>query len=398
MPKLNLTVKNIDAIIFSPNHTSYYIDRDLQGFRLVVSKHGIKTFQIYMRFNGRPTKRTIGRYPKISPALARTTARKFILLMVQGIDPHAEKTRVKKELTYKDIWLPYFEYLRNKAGLKPKTAERCIKNHLVIYGRYDALHLKKLSFLTTEKLESFHRDYSYRQNKPVMANNIIRQISACYNYSRQKNPAQGIRLNKQPGRTKYLRPEDMPAFLQAIFDDESVDFRDIFLLCLYTASRIGAVMSMEWTEVDLKYGIWSPVTKTSMSEKNKTNIGLVGRAADILRRRHFSAHSRWVFPANTQTGHVSSPYVPFSRVMSRAGLKGYVPHDLRHTAVSWFASVASASNQELLTLMGNKSLSTVGIYTHLNVTVVQDRYNNVVDRIVGSLDPELQKRVNADSI
>ena len=231
-----------------------------------------------------------------------------------------------------------------------------------------------------------------------MANCIVRQMSACFNYSCiEPNPASKIKLNPHVGREKFLRPEEMPAFLKALFDDVSVDFRDIFMLCLYTASRIGAVMSMEWDELHLKYGIWEPVTKSSRSEKNKTSIGLVGRAVDILRRRQLSAQDRWVFPSKkTQSGHISTPYVAFDRIMSRAGLNGYVPHDLRHTALTWFAN-ASASDQDLLTLLGNKSLSTIGIYAHMNVTVVTERYNNVVDRIVEDLDPELQKLVNADS-
>lgn len=392
--RINFTKKNIDNLTPKDND-SFYQDTQVQGLRLIISKNGIYTFQVYMRFNGQPTKRKIGRYPQTSPELARQKAKEYILSMLQGIDP---KKKNQNDPSYDEIWLPYLAYLEDKVQQKPKTAMACLKHHMAVHKRYVKFHDKKLSYLTFERLRDFHRDYSINKGYKTMANEVIRQIRACFNYANiDVNPAKLVKLNKQVSRKKYLAPEDMPAFLSSLFADSQADFRDVFLLCLYTASRIGAVMSMEWEDINFKYGIWEPVTKSSQSTKDTTPIGLVGRAVDILRRRKLAAtDSRWVFPSNSKLGYITYPNKVFARIIERAGLKGFVPHDLRHTAVTWFAS-ASASNQELLTLLGNKSMSTVGIYTHMNVTVVKERYNTVVERIIGDLDPGLQKIMNADS-
>ena len=391
--KINFTKQAIDNLVWSKTHSTYYYDNKIPHHRIVITKAGHKSFQVYMRYNGKPTKRKIGAYPDISPELARDMARKIISELVMGVDRFVEKKRLQNEPTYNDIWKEYFAYLVDKANQKPKTADKNIRQHISHYDQYKEFHNLRLSEITSEKIKKYHRHYSIHLGRKVMANNIIRQIRACFNYANVEiNPASKIKLNKQYRREKFLNPHEMKAFINALSVDQSEDFKDIFLLCLFTASRVGAVMSMEWKELDLKHGVWHPVTKSSGNKKNVTPIGLIGKAVDILRRRKLDEmhHNKWVFPAKSKSGHITQPQKAFQRIMARANLTGFVPHDLRHTAVTWFAD-SSASDRELLALMGNKSISTINTYNHQNVVLVAERYGNVIDRLFANLDPETKQ-------
>ena len=391
--KINFNKQIIDNLVWNKTHSTYYYDNKIPHHRLVITKKGYKTFQVYMRYNGKPTKRTIGAYPDISPELAREQAKKIISELVMDIDRFQEKKVSKNEPKYNYIWKSYFEYLVDKANQKPKTAEKTIRQHISLYDQYKEFHNLRVSEITADKIKKYHRHYSIVKGRKTMANNIIRQIRACFNYSNiEPNPASKVKLNKQFRREKYLNPYEMKRFINSLYQEESEDFRDVFLLCLFTASRVGAVMSMEWNEIDLDHGVWHPVTKSSGNKNNATPIGLIGKAMDILRLRKLSAmnNEKWVFPSKSKSGHIAQPQNAFKRIMERANLKDFVPHDLRHTATTWFAN-SSASDRELLALLGNKSISTIGIYTHQNVVLVAERYGNVVDRLFANLDPETKQ-------
>ena len=396
--RINFTKRNIDMVVAKKQAATIY-DTKTDGFRLVLSPKGACTYQVYARLHGsgKAIKHKIGRYPEMSPEAARKIARDVILLVRQGTNPNEKKEKKRNELTYGAIWESYRQYLVNKTGLKPKTAQSNMQHHDSLHAKTAELQNKALSSLTTDYLRQLHRTQSVTCG-PMSANETIRQISACLNFAGwEATPTKNIKLNITIKRKKYLTPGEIPLFLTELFADDNPDYRDVFLICLYTASRIGAVMSMEWAELDLQVGLWTPVTKTSTSEQDKTHIGLVTRAVSLLQRRRLAASgSRWVFPSNCQMGHLCYPGPVFQRIMQRAGLQGFVPHDLRHTAATWFAQ-ASATNQELLTLLGNASESTIGIYAHMDVVSVQSQYNTVLDNVIQTLAPNLQEKVNADA-
>lgn len=387
--KVNFNVENIEKLVWCKTKSTYYYDSKIPHHRIVITKTGIKTFQIYMRYNGQPIKRKIGNYPDISPEKARELAKTIISELVLGTDRFTEKQELKNERTYADIWKDYLLYLTDKANQKPKTASKNIRQHLCQYEKYASFHNLKLHEITTEKLINFHRDYSLKKGKKIMANNIIRQIRACFNYANfEPNPAisRRIKFNKSNKRKKYLRTNEMQAFVNAALQDESRDYRDIFLLCLFTAQRIGSIMSMEWKDIKFNHGVWEPITKTSNNENDIMPIGLNERTLEILKRRKKLnvEKNRWVFPATSKSGHCCQPQKAFIRICKRAGLEGFTPHDLRRTAISQLAQ-QGASDQELLTLLGNKTFDTREVYAQRNVGLVAKQYNTVLDTILSNV-------------
>ncbi|MFV2057752.1 MAG: tyrosine-type recombinase/integrase [Thiohalomonadales bacterium] len=385
--KVNFTKTVIEGLPWSRSKETVYSDSKVPHFRIKISPMGRKTYQVYMKYQGKPTKRLVGTYPELSPEVARQVARQIIAELTMGIDRHEEIVKKRNEPTYREIWAEYYKYLVDKAKQKPKTWEKNVAQYDSLFNAYKELHDLPLSQITTERLIKFHRRYSIDIGSKINANNIIRQIRASLNYANiEPNPAvsRKLKLNKQFRRKKYLKVLDLQSFVNATLQDKSRDYRDVFLLMIFTAARVGSVMSMEWSEVNLKYGVWETVTKSSGNDRDVTSIGLIQQAKDILERRKRLnvPASKWVFPANSKSGHVTQPQKAFARILKTAGLSGYTPHDLRRSAASHLSQNAGVSPQQILALLGNKSLETVGIYARGDIEIVKDQYGNVVDKLL----------------
>jgi len=67
--------------------------------------------------------------------------------------------------------------------------------------------------------------------------------------------------------------------------------------------------------------------------------------------------------------------------LKRAGIKDLKFHDLRHTFAT-FAAKMGASNLELATAMGHRSLSMLSLYTHLDAQHSQKLSESVTSQLL----------------
>ena len=91
-----LTVKGIESL--KPRAFRQEIaDGVVTGLYMIVQPSGAKSWAIRYRVNGKPKKHTIGSYPAVMLADARTLARQGIAAVANGRDPSAEKKQAKRE-------------------------------------------------------------------------------------------------------------------------------------------------------------------------------------------------------------------------------------------------------------------------------------------------------------
>jgi len=386
--QVNFTVSIIEKLVWSDTKTTYYSDKKLKHHRIVITNKGHISYQVYMRFNGKPVKRTIGNYPNITPDIARKLAKTVIAELSLGVDRYLDKKQTPStEQTYADIWRVYRLYLVDKSYRKPKTAKRNISQCDSLYKSCKQFHNMPLNEITTELIVDFHRHYSFELGRKYNANNAVRQIRACFNYANiEPNPVnrKKVKMNKEKKKKVFLTKDQLTRFLQAMELDSSRQFRDVFKLCLFTAARVGSVCGMEWSEIDLVNGLWTTVTKNSENEEDLTQIGLTKNAIDVLKaRKELTNGSQFVFPGKTKSGHISQPQYSFKRIAAAAGIEGVSPHALRRTAATYFAR-NGGSNQGILTLLGNKSESTIKIYVTNDVELVTKQNATIQDNWLGS--------------
>jgi len=127
-------------------------------------------------------------------------------------------------------------------------------------------------------------------------------------------------------------------------------------LALETAMRRGELLSLRWSNVDLK-------RRTALLETTKNGerriVPLSSSAVDILNNlpRHIGGE---VFPVSA-----CALAAMFDRAVTRAGLLDFRFHDLRHTAITDLAKKLP-NLVELSAVSGHKSLKMLQRYYHPN--------------------------------
>jgi Arm DNA-binding domain len=74
-----------------------YFDAAFPGLALRITENGGKSWCVFYRFKGRLRRFTIGRYPAIKPAQARSEAAAALERVRQGVDPADEK-RARRDM------------------------------------------------------------------------------------------------------------------------------------------------------------------------------------------------------------------------------------------------------------------------------------------------------------
>lgn len=103
-----------------------YYDERQPGLQIRVTSSGAKTFSVFARVaGGKPTRVTIGKYPAITPEVARKKAKEKIAQLAIGVNPNAEDRASKVEsLTLAKAVAEYVEQQTredDKLSLKART-------------------------------------------------------------------------------------------------------------------------------------------------------------------------------------------------------------------------------------------------------------------------------------
>ncbi|MFW5693372.1 MAG: Arm DNA-binding domain-containing protein, partial [Thermoguttaceae bacterium] len=77
---------------------------------LWVTPGGAKTFCVYRRVNGRPSRVRIGRVGDVALGDARKAAQKLLGEVASGADPGAERAASRKQPTMEALWGYWFEH------------------------------------------------------------------------------------------------------------------------------------------------------------------------------------------------------------------------------------------------------------------------------------------------
>lgn len=96
------------------------------------------------------------------------------------------------------------------------------------------------------------------------------------------NPAEKIRKYPENERDRFLYPDELPRFFNALANEENPDMRDYFLLALLTTGvRKSNVLAMRWDEINLKRSEWRIITKGNSAQ----TVTLSPEVVEILSER-----------------------------------------------------------------------------------------------------------------
>lgn len=373
MARIKLTAKIVEGMKPSGKRIQAF-DTEQRGLCLRVSTSGEKSFSVVYKHGGRMKRLTLGRFPDVSLADARSRTREALRDVASGTDPQQEKQMVRLADTFAELVDVYLEKYANKKRSGSED-RRILNKYLVPRLRY-----VRAKDVTRAQIRAILDEIA--GDAPIMANRVLASVRKMYNWAIgqdlvEANPCFKLPTpSKERRRDRVLSDEELKKVWKAFGNEKSAAIADAFKLRLLSAQRGGEVVAMQWAEVDLNARWWTIPAERS---KNKMphRVWLSDPVMSILKRRKAAAEdSPWVFPGRWE----GQPIVETKRVLeslrTASGVLAWRGHDLRRTA---------ASN---MTAMGIPRFIVGRVLNHAEpgVTAVYDRH---------SYDKEKQEALDA---
>ncbi|HJK87919.1 MAG: tyrosine-type recombinase/integrase [Candidatus Megaira endosymbiont of Mesostigma viride] len=365
---INFIKKTLDSLkLPDKNKRHYFYDTKIKGLELMVTEQGTKSFKVYRKFNGKPVRVTLGKYPEMTIENARNEAQRVIADMISGKNPNEEKKNIRSETTFGEMFKIFMER-HSKV-----TKKSWIADELDIPRFLSHWFERKLSTITKQEIQLIHEKIR-KENGLYQANRMLARIHIIYNKAiewgwNRTNPASSIKKFKEKSRDRFLHPDELPRFFESLEEEENLTIKDYVYVSLFTGARKSNVLSMKWEDINFERCEWLiPETKNGESLR----VHLTEKVIDILKNRlQSSPNSKWVFESIGKTGHLVEPKSGWKRILQRADLKDLRLHDLRRTLGSWQATTG-ANSYIIGRSLGHKNPQSTAIYARLSIDPIKD--------------------------
>lgn len=437
---LDFTIRSIEALpSAAPGQRDEYKDAKSQGLYLRVTDKGVKTFSFVGRPKGgaRVERETFGKFPLVKPEEARQRARELGGQLAAGKSVTAARRERKGELTVGELWDSYFAYIKttNKAPdatkdlwdyyVAPTWARRRLSDVKAldverwhrdlpakIMQRRAERAAERAAAKAARRAEIEARQANRRRGpapkprqepaslpaKPVTgqgsANKALELLRAMYFFAMLPkralfagpNPASGHQKFKQNDRERFVYPDEMRPFFEALAQEPNETMRDAILIALFTGQRRANVVAMRWDELHLDRAEWKLSGEFTKNGDPHT-VPLTPETVAILRNRREradllpakqragklspNAPEHFVFRSDrSETGHITDIKSAWQRLMKLSGLENLVPHDLRRTNGSWLAR-SGASLLLIGKMLNHRTPEATQIYARLDLDPVR---------------------------
>jgi len=270
------------------------------------------------------------------------------------------------------------EYYENHCKVNHRSVERSaggrVKSLLSFFkGRY----LHEITPLDIEKFKSKR----IKEIKPSTANRELACLKAMFYKAIQwkryngSNPVKEVKFFKEDNnRLRYLEKEEIDKLVTV----SSGTMRAIIILALNTGMRRGEIFNLKWHDIDFSQGIIYLLQTKSGNKRMVPMNDFLKNTLIGVRKNPNSAH---IF-CSRKGEQYKDIRTPFKTVLSRANIKNFRFHDLRHTFASHLV-MAGVDLNTVRELLGHADLKTTLIYAHLS----QDhkkRAVNVLSQYLGT--------------
>ena len=350
MPKLALTDRFISGAKATTTPQVDYFDSKTPGLALRVSSGGHKAWSfIFTNGDGRRSRMTLGSYPALSLAAARTRASEARNDIEAGIDPRKTTAEGTAEMTVADLVARYMAD-PEKAKLRTirEIKRRLDRNALPLVGSIKLAQLTRRDVRDVIEpiMKRGARTSAWHTHKDLFA--VLRWGVA--NEFLPHNPIEGVQ--KPGGFTAGERTltdneihrlwNELPRTLA-----KSVTCQRVVRLALVTGQRLGEICGMRRGELDLDRKLWSlPGARTKNGFAHQ--VPLSDLAVSLVREALKDAAGDCVFAGedggplepHTVTRAIARAHqVSKVRPLGRFGIARWSAHDLRRTVLTNLAAL-----------------------------------------------------------
>jgi integrase len=216
-------------------------------------------------------------------------------------------------------------------------------------------------------------------------NRYIASLSTLFSYAIRlrwidENPCFNlIKLKENRGRDRVLSEDEISQLLASCRQSKSPYLYCIVLMSLTTGARQGEILGLEWNSVDFSNKLANLIETKNGRPRS---ISLADPVIEELKRLYHIRNPKksLVFASKTAFGRIDMKKA-WKESLKRAQIEDCRVHDMRHTFCTLAAS-QGASNLELATAMGHRTLGMLQRYTHLDVQVTRKFSKHISERIL----------------
>ncbi len=366
-------------------------DVRLPGFALRITAGGVKSWVVEARLRGAasPKRRTLGRYPNVTAARARTLAIQELGRYAEGVDRLEEVREAKvKAITLGQV---FADYLAGRA-LKPTTV---LDYQAAFKLAFADWRDRPITAITRNLVEQRHKRESLRSKG--RANYAMRILRALFNYAAARyetpdgeplltdNPV--ARLNATQGwnrierRRTLVRLHQMPDWFAGLDHLRTLGHHgplaaDFFEFLVFTGVRRMEGLTLTWANVDLRGRLFRlPDTKN----RELHELPLSDHLVALFQRLQAKAT-----PGQPLVFHDGRPLKNELHWRDAAVAHGGVafsPHDLRRT----FATVAEGLDIPAYSLKRLMNHMTGGDVTAGYIQIDVERLRAPMQRITDAI-------------
>ena len=225
-----------------------------------------------------------------------------------------------------------------------------------------------------------------RKRTAATTNRYMASLSSLLSYASNQlgwindNPVLRLKkLKENRGRDRVLTENEISRLLSAAKESKSPYLYCIILLSLTTGARQGELLSLEWKDIDFENKL-AYIRETKNGHPR--SIALCDPVLEELHRFHQNRNLQkpLVFASKTAFGRIDIKKA-WQNALTRSGIKNCRAHDMRHTFCT-YAAAKGASNLQLATATGHKTLAMLMRYTHMDVEVTKEFSNQISEQIL----------------
>jgi integrase len=179
--------------------------------------------------------------------------------------------------------------------------------------------------------------------------------------------------SEAPGRDRFLSLEEKDRLLDACRASTNPYLYPLVSLALLTGMRYGELVGLQWADVQFERGT---ITLRETKNGDRRVVPLIPTAAEIFKQLpgYGSSPAEQVFKSERRNGRkgIVSIRKAFQKALEIAQIDDFRFHDLRHTAASYFAMNGGATQGELMSLFGWRSVNMTRRYAHYSQKHIAD--------------------------
>jgi integrase len=384
-----ITKRAVDAA--KPGDQEYFLwDGELLGFGLRVLPSGVKSYVAKYRLGpGRraPVRRvTIGKHGKVTADAAREAARKILANVVHGGDPAGDRARQRRELTVGEL---ADRYIAEHVRIHNKPTTIIEFERLVTARIKPAFGPRQLGALARSDIKAWHtslRASPYAANRALAVFRRMLSLAVKEWELLEENPALGVQMFRESRRERFASDDDLARIGRWLAGAEKAarvrpGFAIAVRLLALTGMRLGEVLTLEWSTVDIESGI----IRLADAKAGARIVALGAPACALLAA---------VVPRGRFVVTGDDPTSPLPRAAFRTGwralrdgtkITNLRPHDLRHTTGT-FAAQSGANAFLVRDLLGHKTLAMTGRYVERAVDPLRAVADQVAGRVAAAME------------